>query len=559
MPTRTYTIDFQNVNTQNTLAGIHALTQALTQLNAASAQATASLKGVVAGAGQAKEGAESFLTSMLALKAAGLVIDEVKFAAKALADSLQAARDFARQTAEENLKLREILREFKFLKGEVGGGDRLPEDVLKFAAQTGMKPEESAKFLKAQADALATLPEGQRPSEAVNREAARQMAILTARADMDPTKAGQIAGIMGMYGELKTPEAATDRMGKIANAMGKNSIFDFKQMMPAFTGLMAEMSGDGGRVPKPEDLAVVFSAVTARTRNSASAATAVRRANRLLRRLDGKSGDLLKEFGVTEDDDMIAALRKVAPHVVGGKGDRFLKKHGFNNMAEIADVVRLAQSLPKIEEGLADNAKPGAGRKLAEENAKALAEDPALLNRRAETAQAIVRHTEGMSNERLAVARKQAEARLISRGTINPDGKRTTGQAIRDHANPFGEWAREVDVDNEIRQRVLDVAAKHGIKDEVRRAGKRAGGFEDATERGKNFEAMLGELERQAPGSAREVFDDSRLVGKMDEAVEQLKTLNRGAIGRPLASPARTLGGAGAAGGAALPITPSRP
>jgi hypothetical protein len=467
-------------------------------------------------------------SAVAAIGLASAALSEVREGIAAIGASAQAVRDLLIDTAKENLAFREMLREYKFIKGESGGNDHTPEDVLKFAAETGLTKEESGKFLKAQQDALNTLPTARRPSQEVNEAVAREAGRLTARADMDPVEAGKIAGILGQYGEIKTAEQGVEQVGKIAEQLGKNSTFDFKKMMPAFFGIMSEMSGDGGRVAKPEDLAAVFSAGTTQFGNAARTATGVRQANRLLRRLDGKSGELLKEFGVTEEDDFVEALRKVAPHVTGGQGDRFMKKHGFNNMTEIASVVKFAQVMPKIEEALGDNARPGFGKKLVDANRRDFEEDPALLKRRADTEMDITRHVFGKPGELLSIAREQAEARLVARNQINAakgkDGKAapTMGEFFRNQLTlPWEKDARSADIDDEVKARLDAALEAHGVT-EAERAKLphwdtlRATGKDD----NEAFGARVGLLqERAGPKAVADVFSSKEAIDRLDKLI----------------------------------------
>ena len=409
MPDHTFTVTVQS-NLPAFITDVKTATTALEGLDGASSQAKTAIASVAPGAETASTAMGSLAEAAIATRLAMIGMNEIKEILVGITQAYDEAREYAAELAKENIKVRDGLRELKFARGDTPDGDRTSEAVLDFAQKTALHKEEAAEFLKKQAYAVDALPQALKPTpemvEAVGIEAGR----LTARADMDPAAMGKIAGTLPRYG-VKTAEQGREAIAKISNQL-KKATFDFKAVMPQFVTLLGEMAGDGGRISKPEDVAAVYAAATPAFGTAAQAKTGLKQTNRLLRRLDGKEGAALKEMGVTADDDLIAALRKVAPHVTGGKGDRFLKERGFGNDTEIASVIKYAKALPAIEEGLKENDRPGQGAEMVAANREGLNLAPELRDRVAQDRLDASKFARGKEEEDLVIARKEGEARL---------------------------------------------------------------------------------------------------------------------------------------------------
>ena len=88
----------------------------------------------------------------------------------AVGDALQKARDYARETAEENIKLKDSLRELAALRGEAGPTDKTAFDVIGQMIQSGATRAEATAFstmfdstIPAAVKKGAAGPDGKRP------------------------------------------------------------------------------------------------------------------------------------------------------------------------------------------------------------------------------------------------------------------------------------------------------------------------------------------------------------------------------------------------------------
>lgn len=407
---RTYTVVFNT--TGNGAQQVAAIVAAMKSVAPAAKEAERAVEGLGQGAAAAAGPIRETTASLVGMRAAMFAIQEVKQVLGALAEGYAEARKYAEELAETNIKLRDTLRELQYVRGDKAGGDETPMAVLDLMTKTGMRAGEADKFLKGGAFMEANIPADRKPAQGVLDAISLEAARATVRGNMDAGMTAKIASSIPLYNRIKDADEGKEVFARITNQLSKRGVGEFAKLGPSFFSVLPDFAGEGARKVSSEDLAAMYAGGTAKFSTPARAATGLKQMVRLTRRLDGKEGGALKAMGVTEDMSPLDALRAIAPHVQGDKGDRFLAQGGFGNQTEIFAAVKFAQALPAIEEGLAANRVPGQAAALEKADMDALTKDPAIQARVADAHAERAKFRRGLAGEPLQVAKRAALARL---------------------------------------------------------------------------------------------------------------------------------------------------
>ncbi|MEO6809150.1 MAG: hypothetical protein ABI353_08545 [Isosphaeraceae bacterium] len=401
----------------------------------------------------ASSSGRSVAGSLLAIGAAYKGIQLVAEVGEALAESLDKAREFARETAEQNLKLRDSMRELKNLQGGSQSSDDVARAHLEFRAATGTTDKEAEAFQSEYLGAVdasrdrweathdaqgkpipGTREMGMRPG--IEGDLGVEAATFGVRTGMDAPTAGKLTGLLGEYGKIGSVEEGAKVLGGIGHHLNIEGVGKVAALAKDFTGLLADFSGEDGRIPDPVQAAAVFSVATRRNKSGAKTATSMRQANRLMRKAAFSDDEEVKALGITEDDDFLQSLRKIAPMATGKGADKWMMDHKIGrNSTERDAVIKLAKMLPSIDVALNDpDAKVTAAGTIAA-NKQFLATDPAALNRIAETRRDQAKDTRGMAARDFAVLSKLAEADLLNNKEIETR-ESNTQEALQDILAP---------------------------------------------------------------------------------------------------------------------------
>lgn len=422
-------------------------------------------------------------------------------------------RDAHAEAAAKAAAFRDHLRETATLAGKQGiVDDELISQQLDFQQKTAMHAEEATTFSNQFEGAIES---GKKRGNINNKTAAalkQQAAVFTVRTEMDAETGGKLAGLLGEYGKVESAEQGMNQLGQIQHHLNVLGVGSMRQLGRPFLGLMGEMvNEDGGRVKDPVELSAMFAASTVRAKRPDVAATNIRQANRVLRKMA-----IQGVAGVTPEDDYMSALRKVAPKITGAGGDLWLRQNGFGNDAENQGLIKQAQLIPVVEAAMKDErAKVSGGKALAANNEflRSSVGRARVAENKAYASEVLM----GMGSERVQLLRTQAEARLRNAGKIDTADTGMIDWVTGNMSGPLsGVSGRDERIDKELIRERLARAKELGIPN----VDERFGHIDAKTGPLRMFN-QLNPFVKGAPGGLMGIDKERREgIAKLDKEIE---------------------------------------
>ena len=469
-------------------AKVKNLTQDLADLTAEATKAAAALQSINGNIGKVGKSSASAGASLGKFVTAAMVVSEVKQVFGAVADEMQRVRDYARETAEANLKLYDSLRELQNLRKEGTTAETAPT-VMGVMARTGLREKEAVELLESfegsfpagvqkgniRPGGVAGLKEGDAAMEAFKQEMAITAGQIGLKYGMDPKTSGDLAGVMGQYMPITSKEDVAGQFAALSYALneGRGKV---SALTSSSVGQAASLIGNG--VTDLSEIGALVSVGSTITKSEATAGTEVKRLNRALNRVTGKAGDTLKQFGLDKVGSDVEKLRTLAPMITGEGGDRWLSERGWGEQGDRKALIGFAKNLDLIDIRTRDARKrAGMGGEEIAATEKWMADDPAVAARMGENSIAVSDYIKGTGQENLQIARKHAEGRM--RNPNQPGGARldTRWYAARDVINdtfdsvftpttlvdPNLEWNQQKRIDQEATEALVSSARGVGI------------------------------------------------------------------------------------------------
>ena len=496
-------------------AKVKNLTQDLADLTAEAAKAAAALQSINGNIGKVGKSATSAGASIGKFVTAAMVVSEVKQVFGAVADEMQRVRDYARETAEENLKLYDSLRELQNLRKEGTTAETAPT-VMGIMARTGLREKEAVDLLESfegsfpaghqkgniRPGGAAGLKEGDPTLEAFKQEMAITAGQIGLKYGMDPKTSGDLAGVMGQYMPITSKEDVAGQFAALSYALneGRGKV---SALTSSSVGQAASLIGNG--VADLSEIGALVSVGSTITKSEATAGTEVKRLNRALNRVTGKAGDTLKQFGLDKVGSDVEKLRTLAPMITGEGGDRWLSERGWGEQGDRKALIGFAKNLDLIDIRTKDaRARAGMGGQEIAATEKWMANDPAVAARMGENSIAVSRYMRGLEQENLQIARKSAEGRLQNPNQPGGPGIDTFGTGTGDSLvdwfttigaptswfDPANEGSRQARIDVEASRQLAKSASDVGIDVESRYPGLSSG----MATGGKSFAEIFKEL-----------------------------------------------------------------
>lgn len=454
MADRNYTIVFQT-DTTAALAGLGQMQTAVTGLDAAVNgfgqniakmgagvtnavgsldQATAAFQANASGAKQAGESISGLGTSILHMAAGFALIQGGTAAMSAFGEAANMARDKIKEMALETMDLRDKMRELANLQNQPGPNNEVTGEAIKLGMQAGMLPPEAVKYLE---QFEGSSPAGEQKGNITPAIKAGLMvagAKFGTRVKLEPKTAGDLAGVMSQYGKIDSVDQGMAQMGRIAMGLNEGR-GNLEPLVRSLINTAGAVVGMGGPVESLSDLAAI-QGVASTHANPRESGTRVRQAVRALRDLKGPAGGYLESVGIKDGMTHLQRLDKLKDDVkkadASGQGaDSFLLSQGFSDQDEIRAVVEQVRDLDIINKRIK---KQGAisGQSVMAADDNFLKNERAGIRRKQMATRAGQEFLIGESNERVEMAKENAEQQLRGEGKIGGQG------------NVMGEWVADL-------------------------------------------------------------------------------------------------------------------
>ena len=499
---------------------------------------------------RAGQSGKSMGDHLMGLATSWIVIDAGTKALAAFGEMANKARDYAKEMAVETMGLRDQLRELANLKGHDGPDNEVLVETLNLGMKAGMLPEEARKYLE---QFEGSSPAGEQKGNIDAKTKAElqvEGAKFGVRAKLAPQTAGDLAGVLSQYGQVKSAEEGAAKLDKIAWGLNQGR-GNLEPLTRSLINTAGAVVGENAGFKSIEDLAAVVGVASTHA-NPREAGTRVRQATRALRDTEGPAKWMLRNANIKQSDTHIERLDKIAPMIAAAEkkgmgGDQYLKTQGFTDEDEIRAIVEQVHDLDIIHKRL-DEQKKITGKGAMEKNERFLIRDRAGIKRRQDATKKAQEHVLGEKNERIQMAMDNAEQEMRDKGEIGGFANNAKEWAV--DLGGLGpmlglEKARDAKKYQRARVNLIGEAKKKGIgQDEIDQAfgikvEKGTGVLGRANEAGERQDKMLGlsEEERKAGFNRLSTMVERKegnafgpgpnLAPKLDELVKESKETNR--------------------------------
>lgn len=444
---------------------IAAMFDPLNNMAVATGKAKNETKGLSAGMG-------GFLVKMAGLSVATAALHT-------FGDAMRDARDFAKDSADEVIRIRDGLRELANLQGKPGVDDATLAGTIQLRQASGMSDQEAKQF---QEQFLGSLPLAKQKGnidEATALATAAEVARSSVRVGLDAKTAGDLAGSIGAFGPIKSSKAGAGQVQQIIDQLNDGR----GNLTPLVKELMkggAATVGEGNAFRSLPERAAALRVTTGIVGSPGQASTALGAAIRGLTGFTKAQGETLAGHGIRSGMDLPTMLDRIAPllHKAQREGKNpsaTLAEAGFGNIQDRNAIVGLVANRQVLrsavesvrEEGVDPTKKAElAGDRAIGLNRQFFGADKAAANRVAEANLTAGKVQRGLENEPLAIARKTAEGELIAEKKLDTVGSNLE-QKLRNligFSALSGMDARQDDIDARVRANLRKAGGGVGVK-----------------------------------------------------------------------------------------------
>lgn len=407
--------------------------------NAATAHEAMQKTGTAAGElqgqfGKAAGGARSLSGAIRGVGAAGLTLAAVRAANEALTAALKDARDYARETAEENIKLRDSLRELKAIKGdktitETAAG------TLELMTKGGGTSDEAKAFETMWGSAIPAARESGhwKLNDKETKDAKVESFKFAVANGIDMATMARMVTATGTTEDVNT---ADDVLGKLSQVhrMAIKGVGTFTPLMQAASSIRGNMLPLGGAVNNGALMGQI-SAITPLTRSETTAASNIERVfTAFSTPKDAKHAEEFGRLGLKPGQQTFPEiLRVMKPHIeketaAGRNPLDWLRSKGFKNKTANRDLVKDVSVSDVVTEFDAEGAKAQPGSGVRAQNQEYHDQNPARF---AAAQEAASRDKRGEASKGLETLQRFTTAKMVNQGTLNEFGPNLREQ-IRD-------------------------------------------------------------------------------------------------------------------------------
>lgn len=310
--------------TNSAAAAINAAGAAAVSATPSVAALNAAAAGLGTGLGGAtgKSRALSGALGGIGMKAAGLMA--VHAAIRALASGLQDARDFARETAAENEKLRESVRELRALGKPGERIDTTAQGVIDLMLTSGAKQEQAIEFDVMWKSAMSAAEKSghwkldEKETQIAKEEAAKFMVAN----NISGATMGRMVPAIGTSEDITSVDQIVGKMGA-AQAMAIRGVGKFTPLLKAASALRGSMVRPSGTGPAKsfEALMGIVAATTSSTKSEAASVQAIDQVTRALSVAKSPEAEAtFKKYGLDKANlDYPTMVERIAPLVEGAE------------------------------------------------------------------------------------------------------------------------------------------------------------------------------------------------------------------------------------------------
>jgi hypothetical protein len=425
--------------------------------------------------------------SFLGMHAAMAGLGAVRQAIDGLGDGLEKARDYAKETAEENLKLLDSLRELAALRGKAAPDASDSAQAVGLMLDAGFKnPQEARQFQQffegaiEVAEGKGNLSPAQGTPEELKRQMTRSAARLAVAKGVDPQTAAKLAASVATTHEVTDVAQVEAELGLMVRnlAAAPDEVSPLAKQVLQTRGSLIQM-GFADSLP---DVASLVSAVDVNNSAGRSGNRLESMANEITKVVgDPEKGKELAKIGITPQNrnlgNIIGILKGEIdeankPGGIGGVAR--LRQLGLTNSRAMTEFVKISGELPFLQGQLANN------KAVMSDPAKVRAEAGKLRgqldqfdqstvgrNRAGDAALQASRFLRGQQQQNVEVAAKAAEAQLAADHKIDTPATNAT-DAILDVLTPVsrmiqGGNAREHRVNEQIVKNLITAGNAVGI------------------------------------------------------------------------------------------------
>jgi hypothetical protein len=389
-------------------------------------------------------------------------------------ESIRSAREATEAWAESSLKLRDQLREIANLRGKSGPDDSVLASNLKLRQATGMTQPDATKFQEQFLGSLPLAVDAGGIDKQTAEKLSAQVGRLAVRTGLDGSTAGDLAGVMGMFGKVPDERVGLGRAQQVVDLLndGRGNLTPLTR---ALIKGAASTVGQGKPFASLQERAAAIS-VASGIGDKGATDTTVGAAIRGLSPGGTVEHRLtLERLGIGGNQSFQERIDRLAPlfeeaRKRGQNPNDALTEAGFGNVQDRRALIGFFENrevLRKRIDSVAESADaPDAKARVAADrsdrlNSEFYGADKAARDRVATARLDSAKVARGNRYEDLTIARKEAEANLQKRGEIDRFDTNLT-DAFRGGFGLFERFGadsgRQQRIDDEVRRMAKDLA-----------------------------------------------------------------------------------------------------
>ena len=329
--------------------------------------------------------------------------------AQTMAEGQGDERGYSKMAAKAAQDYRESLKEVSSIEG--GGGvvsDDLMREQMRLTKNTASSSAEALAGRINYSGAVETAIATGNVAPKVAKDMLEPTLLFANRTNTPAEAAGQMVGLLGNHMKIPTVDAGMSKIARMQAHLNLFGVGDMNQLAPALKNVLGEMAGEGGPIADPEMVSAMLAYQT-KNEGPLRAATTLRQAQAGRQKLNGK-------FGITAEDDLPAALRKLRPNLAGksrGQQGLLLNSAGAGNTEQVGALLSLSEGLPIVEKQMQDPRIVAAGTNWRQDNQTFLDSEQGR-NAKAEATLDEATVERGMKGEVTERLRTEARARLTN-------------------------------------------------------------------------------------------------------------------------------------------------
>ncbi len=536
------------------------------QAKATEAQLKTLGSSVPANIGKGTTAVQGFGSSLLALTAGRMVLNQVTEALDAMGEAAVKAREHQNTGAQAGLDKRGKAREYANLLGHDGPDDKVMHRAFSVAMAGGYSFDNAVKFGE---QFLGSSPAGVQAGHVTPEQLARletEGARFANRIGLDPATGGDLMGVIPQYVDM-TKDASgkplTTEQG-VRKAMGQMGALQYglnegrgKISTLARSEIGAASAAMGaGRISDHAEMGAFVGVASTFTKTASGSGTAFKQMDQLINNTDvddwldenGKpkkgappdvKGNYLKRIGVADKKGDLEKLRALkvdidAQRTADPNFDfvSYLTSKGFKSRQERDSTIGYVNNFDVLEKRTIEARKrAGNGQDVIDANRR-YSSSLEGQNQLADATMEYGNYIQTEKHQRLSIARKAALGQLQAEGKIDTSSENFKDWALDFVSGPTRKWSGDLDshatgIDTRVRENLIKSARDAGVDLEKKYPGIGKGYGEGVTWTLDNVMNEVGPMVEAKGGSI-----NGRSQGN-NALAEAQRTLDQAAGGAP--------------------------